>query len=321
MSAGCLVAAMHPSKQSSSYCLLEAGHGGVMPPRRIQRKRPPEFGATIPTLTRGRERLATNRNAGTTNDNTSTTLAAEDDNRNNCPMCKKFSAGPCGNIFQRWLACTDCYTGKVDPGTGQPLHLSQCADLAVELAECLEENTVYYSKDEKHEEEIDVGRQQKQHQQQQLTDSSELKDAWTVFVTDMEDCIRSKKYTVQPFTATLNPKIKIRANTTTNTGAAFFVMSSSENNDNDEQQPQQQQPLSLVAAYILDNNSNVIAAGSQEDMYMNDELGCVLQFKISDGMKSVTVRAIYDTTAGSNDDDDDGILIYSRTMLVPVINE
>jgi hypothetical protein len=65
MSAGCLVAAMHPSKQSSSYCLMEAGHGGVMPPRRIQRKRPPEFGATIPTLTRGRERLAMNRKIGT----------------------------------------------------------------------------------------------------------------------------------------------------------------------------------------------------------------------------------------------------------------
>ena len=151
MSAGCLVAAMHPSKQSSSYCLLEAGHGGVMPPRRIQRKRPPEFGATIPTLTRGRERLATNRNIAT-NDNTSTSLAAEDDNRNNCPMCKKFSAGPCGNVFQRWLTCTDCHMGKVvDPGTGQPLHLCKCADLAVDLAECLEINTVYYSKDEKSE--------------------------------------------------------------------------------------------------------------------------------------------------------------------------
>jgi hypothetical protein len=59
-------------------------------------------------------------------------------------------------------------------------------------------------------------------------------------------------------------------------------------------------------------------------MYMSDELGCVLQFKISDSMKSVTVRAIYDTTTAASDDDDDdggGILIYSRTMLVPVTNE
>ena len=99
----------------------------------------------------------------------------------------------------------------------------------------------------------------------------------------------------------------------------LFVKSLSENNATDKQQ----QPIFLVAAYILDKNSNVIAAGSQEDMYMNDELGCVLQFKISDSMKSVTVRAIYDTTAARYDDDDDGggILIYSRTMLVPVINE
>ena len=299
-----LVVTMRPSSESSSsakHCLMEGD--SCVPPRRrtIQRnRRPPEFGGTVPKLTTTRGVVATNRNISSTYDKTmssSAVMGGEEEDRSNCPMCKKFSRGPCGMIFQRWLACTDCHTGKVDYSTGEPLHLSKCADYAVELAECLEENTDYYSKDE-YEEEIDVG--------QQLKDSSELKDAWTVFVTEMEDCILSGKYTVQPFTATLDPKIKIRVNT--KTGAAFFVLSSE--NENDEQQ--QQQPI-LVAAYILDNKSNVIAAGSQEVMYMDDELGCVLQFKISDGMKSVTARAIYDTNAS-----DDGILIFSRTMLVPV---
>lgn len=273
----------------SPSCLME-GHG--VPPRRIKRRRPQEFGAAIPTLTaRG---LA--KNSGSISDTTAS-IAVEEDDRSNCPMCKKFGRGPCGDIFQRWLACTDCHTGKINSSTGEPLHLSKCADFAVKLAECLEVNTDYYTKDE-NEEEIDDG--------QQLKDSSELKDAWTVFVSDMDDSILSGKYTDLPFPATLDPKIKIRATT----GAAFFVSSE---NENDEQQ---QQPL-LVAAYILDDNSNVIAAGSQEDMYMDDDLGCVLQFKISKGMKSVTASAIYDSTAN----DVDGILIYSRTMLVPVINK
>jgi hypothetical protein len=307
-----LVVTMRPSSESSSsakHCLMEGD--SCVPPRRrtIQRnRRPPEFGAKVPKLTTTRGVVNTNRNntSSTNDDDTTTSSLAvmeeeeeeedEEDRVNNCPMCKQFSRGPCGIIFQRWLACTDRHTGMVDYSTGEPLHLSKCADFAVELAECLDANTDYYSKDE-YEEEIDVG--------QQLKDSSELKDAWTVFVNEMEDCILSGKYTVQPFTATLDPKIKIRANTTT--GAAFFVLSSE--NENDEQQ---QQPI-LVAAYILDNKSNVIAAGSQEDMYMDDALGCVLQFKISDGMKSVMARAIYDTTAS-----DDGILIFSRTMLVPV---
>lgn len=312
MSVG-LVVTMRPSSESSpssaKHCLMEGGDSCGVPPRRrtIRRnRRPPEFGAKVPKLTTTRGVVNTNRNdTSSTNDDdtTASSLAVmdeEEDRVSNCPMCKQFSRGPCGIIFQRWLACTDCHTGKVDYSTGEPLHLSKCADFAVELAECLDENTDYYNKDE-YEEEIDVG--------QQLKDSSELKDAWTVFVNEMEDCILSGKYTVQPFTATLDPKIKIRANTTT--GAAFFVLSS-ENENDEQQQHRKQQPI-LVAAYILDNKSNVIAAGSQEDMYMDDELGCVLQFKISDGMKSVTARAIYDTTAS-----DDGILIFSRTILVPV---
>ena len=310
MSVG-LVVTMRPSSESSpssaKHCLMEGGDSCGVPPRgrTIRRnRRPPEFGAKVPKLTTTRGVVNTNRNnSSSTNDDdtTASSLAVmdeEEDRVSNCPMCKQFSRGPCGIIFQRWLACTDCHTGKVDNSTGEPLHLSKCADFAVELAECLDENTDYYNKDEYEEEIIDVG-------QQQLKDSSELKDAWTVFVTEMEDCILSGKYTVQPFTATLDPKIKIRVNTTT--GAAFFVLSSE--NENDEQQ---QQPI-LVAAYILDNKSNVIAAGSQEDMYMDDELGCVLQFKISDGMKSVTVRVIYDTTAS-----DDGILIFNSTKIVPI---
>jgi len=81
--------------------------------------------------------------------------------------------------------------------------------------------------------------------------------------------------------------------------------------DNNGQELGYQKPI--IAAYILDDHSNVIAAGSREDMHMGD-LGCVLQFKVSKDMRSATARAIYDT-------DHDGVLMFSRTILVPAIEQ
>ncbi|KAL3763343.1 hypothetical protein ACHAW5_011010 [Stephanodiscus triporus] len=245
-----------------------------VPPTSSKRRRPPEFGATIPTITtRG---LATN----SSNDTSISDVADRED----CPMCKKFSAGPCGEIFKRWLACTDVHPGR-DP-SGEPLHLSMCSDFAEELAGCLEKNTTYYSNHDENSGQ-DLGFNSAEV-------DSELKDAWGVFVSEMEDGVVSGKYIVLPFPEKVDLKMEVRL--ATRTGAAFFMP---ENDGNP-----------IIAAYIIDDHSAVIAAGSREDMYMED-LGCVLQFKVLDGMKRVTARAIYDT-------DHDGVLIFSRTVLVPV---
>lgn len=262
---------------SSSHCSME-----TMPPKRSKPRRPPEFGATIPTVTtRG---FATNRS----NDTSIPDVAGRED----CPMCKKFSAGPCGGIFKQWLACTDVHTGRYS--SGEPLHLSMCSDFAEKLAGCLEENVDYYSKND------EISKHDEDNNGQELgLNSSEvdldLKDAWRVFVSGMEDDIVSGKYIVLPFPEKLTPKMEVRIST--RTGAAFFMPTN-------DQKP-------IIAAYILDDHSNVIAAGSREDMHMGD-LGCVLQFKVSKDMKSATARAIYDT-------DHDGVLMFSRTILVPAI--
>ena len=66
----------------------------------------------------------------------------------------------------------------------------------------------------------------------------------------------------------------------------------------------------IIAAYILDDNDNILAAGSKEDMDMGS-FGCVLQFGVmAETMKSATCRAIYDS-------DDANVTIFTRTMLVP----
>ncbi len=260
---------------SSSHCLMD-----TMPPKNSKPRRPPEFGATIPTVTtRG---LATNRS----NDTPIPGVAGRED----CPMCKKFSAGPCGEIFKRWLACTDVHPGR--DSCGEPLHLIVCSEFAEKLAGCLEENADYYSKnDEDNKNDVtNIG------QDLGLNSTEvdlELKDAWRVFVSGMEEGIISGKYRVLPFPEKHTPKMEVRI--ATRTCAAFFTPTN-------DQKP-------IVAAYILDDRSNVIAAGSREDMFMG-ELGCSLQFKVPNDMKSATARAIYDT-------DNDGVLIFSRTSLVP----
>ena len=200
-------------------------------------------------------------------------------------MCKKFSQGPCGEIFKRWLACTDVYSGR--DSSGEPLHLARCSDYAVELAGCLEQYADFYSAyDENH------------NGQDRGLNSTEadvdLKGAWEEFVCEMEDGIISGRYRVLPFPEQLDPKIKLRIATLT--GAAFFVP---ENGGKP-----------IIAAYLLDDKSNVVAAGSREDMHVGD-LGCVLTFKVSNDMKRATARAIYDTGHV-------GVQIFSRTVLVPV---
>lgn len=201
-------------------------------------------------------------------------------------MCKKFSRGPCGEHFTKWLACTDANPGK--DASGEPLHLTRCSDFAEKLAVCLDENIAYYSKNEDTDddtnEDVDTA-----------ASEGALRDAWKEFVREMEDAINSGKYSLLPFPHNIQPKMEVRLST--HTGAAFFA-------SEHESHP-------ILAAYILDDSSNVIAAASREDMYMKNHLGCVIQFKIVEGMKSATCRAIYDT------DGEDDPVIYTRSMLVP----
>lgn len=214
----------------------------------------------------------------TTSDDDATTIPNDIiADREDCPLCKKFGSGPCGETFKRWLACTDDHPGK--DASGEPLHLSKCSDLAEHLAKCLDENSEYYEKNDA-----------KEVLDSTTDKDGELKHAWKQFVDDMEGSIASGKYNMLPFPEGINPNVEVRL--ATRTGAAFF-------SPEDDGRP-------LVAAYILDDNGSVIAAGSKDDMDMGT-LGCVLQFKLSDTtMKSASVRAVYDT---ENDD----VAIYSQT--------
>jgi len=251
------------------HCSLEA----VSSSNRPKRRRPPTYGSSIPKVT---------TRGFVTNGSSDAKIPADIADRADCPLCKKFGRGPCGEVFKRWLACTDEHPGK--DASGEPLHLSKCSDFAEQLAKCLDDHSEYYSNDDDNDRD--------QHQDENAK-QKELKDAWKEFVHEMEDGIISGKYNLLPYPDKLNPKVEVRL--ASHTGAAFFVP--------------EQDGHPIIAAYILDDKGGVIAAGSKEDIDMGN-LGCVLQFKVLDGMKSTTSRAVYDTA-------NDEVLVFSKTMLLP----
>jgi len=231
---------------------------------RSKRRRPPTFGSLVPVIS--------TRGIVTTGSSNTTTSSINVEDRDDCPMCKKFSKGPCGNIFKQWLACTDKYPGK--DANGEPLHLNKCSDYAETLAECLDSNTDYYTKEDDNSNEQDTT----------------TENDWQEFVKDMEDGIESKEYIMQPFPKQeINPLIQVSSKT--GTGVCFF---------NSKMKGQ-----TIIAAYVLDDdNGDVKAAGSKEDMNVQGQY--MLQFK-ANNMKSATIRAIYDAH-------EDTIEIYTRTI-------
>lgn len=272
-SSACLVWMSTSTRSKSYHCLSE-------PQQTLnrRRKRPPVFGSTIPTITK----RGIKTGLGSTEDLASTEIDI-DDRREDCPMCKKFGSGPCGEIFKRWLNCTDKYPGK--DLAGEPLHLTKCKDLAEELGKCLDDHADHYSSKDNEED-------KKRNQQ---THDHTLKDACSDFVMEIEHGIKSKKYVTSPFSEKYNPSMQFKPSS--KTCAAIFAPSMN--------------GASIIAAYIIDENDNLLAAGSKEDMDMGS-FGCVLQFDVPDATKIVTCRVIYDC-----DKDDGDVNIFTRTMRVP----
>jgi len=263
---------MSVTKSRSYHCMAEAN---PQTNNNRRRKRPPTFGSTLPTITK----------RGITTGIGEDIASVAVDDREDCPMCKKFGSGPCGDIFKRWLNCTDKHPGK--DANGEPLHLTHCSDLAEKLAKCLDTHADYYtSKD--NEEDL------KQQEKSQSQETDTLKAAWGDFVSEMEDGIKANTFTTSPFPDKCSPSMQFKPSS--KTGAAIFAPDVN--------------GASIITAYIIDDNDNVLAAGSKEDMDMGN-FGSVLQFDVLDeSMKSATCRAIYDS-------DDTNVTIFTRTMLVP----
>jgi hypothetical protein len=226
-------------------------------------------------------------------------LAKGIDNREDCPICRKYSKvghfcciqqfivheqyatgtlnfllladrcspfqGPCGKLFHNWLTCTDEFDGQVDAITGEDMHLSKCSHLATPLAECLETKQAHY-----------------QASSSMDNNTNEiLAKTWKGIVQDLEQ-ERDKK--TKPFPSRrMMPRMEI--NPSGSAGLAVFA-------------PIFQKDASrgLIFAYVKDNNGKVVAAATASDMEDQQDLfdGFALSYDIDRGVESVTAFVVYD---------------------------
>lgn len=191
------------------------------------------------------------------------TPPVDTENRDDCPLCQKYSQGPCGEIFKTWLHCTDQHRG-MNPETNQERHLEKCSHLAAPLAECLEKHQDFYDNlnniynDDEEEE--------------------ELMQEWMNVVKEVEESTCA-----QEFSPKLMPELQIRPSKSSQTGMAVFDV---ENNVTGK-------PLTLV--YVKDTNTGeLLAAGALEDLFEYKQQYGALRLHIPPTITSITAYALYD---------------------------
>jgi hypothetical protein len=194
----------------------------------------------------------------------------------NCPYCQKYSQGPCGKLFQKWLKCTDQHPGK-DPSNPQvDWHLTACATFAQELARCLNQHESFYQ--------TPFQPQQNENPAtlQELDDDEEeqaLHQAWQRLVEDELEAIPR-----QSFPSSCKPIMEFRSNDRLAVAMVNMV--------NDQQQP-------LLLVYIQDVSTtthHLLSAGSCADLFVYKERG-VLKCHLPESTTHIQVSALYESSA------------------------
>uniref|UniRef100_A0A7S4S5B1 GCK domain-containing protein n=1 Tax=Ditylum brightwellii TaxID=49249 RepID=A0A7S4S5B1_9STRA len=266
-----------------------------------------------------------------------TTIEKEKE-RTNCPLCKKYSRGPCGTYFKDWLKCTDENPGKNPDNPSEDLHLTKCADLAKALADCLNLHDEYYKNDDTAATTTTSNNDEKESMEEGEEEEG-LKQAWNEFIQTLEQApsASSSDRKQIPFPSSIKPNMQLRVESSmgmamfhseydpaaTTTTASFFSSSF-------KQKSTPNKKKTLLLAYIKDQNGNILGAGSKEDLYAlskenNNDGDLILRFSIvKDESISITACALYEAI---DDDDDEGERdnreegdcepIYVYTQLLP----
>jgi hypothetical protein len=233
---------------------------------------------------------ATTNSTGDNDDNGLPTSYSDD-----CPLCAKYSAGPCGTLFRQWLACTDAAAATDKGGDGVAL----CAQDFDRLQACLEEHSDYYDKIHA-DEQVLGGYQEDGRDDSGATSTSSIQQAWETMIQEELSCA-----VTESFPETLRPIVRIRPKTGQAT-ASFAVSSSSKGVDN------------FVLAFVRNDNSKdanadgndanayiLLAAGAKEDLYIDDDADnrIVLAFRVPTESAAVLVSAVYEQQ-------DDSVAVY-----------
>lgn len=198
-------------------------------------------------------------------------------NKEDCPLCKLYSQGPCGESFKKWLACTDKHAGKNDDD-GEPIHLKKCQSLFTPFQECVQKHEDYY-------ESIDI------YAQDEGSDEEELLQAWTAVIEQVEE-----QNDAVAFPSALLPDVQIRPQN--KTGMASFLYKHDGSDDK-----------KIVMCHVRDDDTGeILAAGSSEDLIEYETGKGVLRLSFGPKCRSATFYALY-----SNEED----VLYKHTLRMP----
>ncbi len=157
-----------------------------------EKRAPPRYGKTIP-----RHILSRHISGGSQKDKDHensidvASLSIPAENREDCPLCKKYSQGPCGSLFKKWIQCLD----------KQKDNESKCDALVIPLEKCLKQNKEFYDKISVYDDD----------------DDKHSMEDWIEFISQIE---KSDTTSFRSFSAEKQPEMQVRLES--KMGAAMF---------------------------------------------------------------------------------------------------
>jgi hypothetical protein len=229
-----------------------------------------------------------------------------------CPLCAKYSIGPCGTLFRHWLACTDAATAAATATASASMstkggdenrdaHVALCAQDFDRFQACLEEHPDYYDTihldDEAvvdvNPEDIDIDSAANANT---TPASNSIHQAWETMIQEELSLAAH-----EPFPDNLQPIVRIRPKTRTATASYIsgdnFVLAFCRNDNEDSSD-----------AHTL------LAAGGKQDLHVDDNEGrdrIVLAFRVPADSTGVIVSAVYERI-------DDTVVVYEHRVSIAV---
>lgn len=251
-------------------------------------------GTTAPTKKKEMEPISSSFSKSLESTTSSTTKTHP---KKECPLCKKYSSGPCGKSFQQWMDCID----------SNPNQEHECDDLLQNFSSCLEQHKEHYDA-------IDVS---ELGQREQDPNEQENSEAWEAFLQELE---REGTVEYRPFPKGAEPEMQIRFQKMA--GAVSFPSSIIEKKGMwGSAGPTKQ----LIMAYVKDQNDALLGSGSVEDLFYyqegnvkKEEEGMyALRFEIQETSQDITAFALYEEESDDGKERKQEMIILRHTERLP----